>query len=118
MIHDIPDPDWMLRNDGARDRCDGTAALRFDALVRPPHLTPLRRFRDRHPDLPIVIDHFAKPRIAEGIRDPWADDLACLAREANVFRKLSGMATEAGEAWRNGSDPLYEHVIDRFAQIA
>ena len=71
--------------------------LAFDALVRPVHLSRVRELARRYPTLRIVIDHGAKPDIARGRWQPWADELARLAAETNVVCKLSGLVTEAGE---------------------
>ncbi|HEX5184147.1 MAG TPA: amidohydrolase family protein [Allosphingosinicella sp.] len=66
--------------------------LVLDALVRPRHLPALDRLAARHPDLTIVIDHAAKPEIADV--GPWPDDMARLAVRPNVSCKLSGLLTE------------------------
>ncbi|MBY6261004.1 amidohydrolase [Azospirillum sp. 412522] len=73
------------------------AGLCFDALVLPRHLPSLIRFAQRHPALPIVIDHAAKPEIATGGTPGWAEDMAALAALPNVRCKLSGLLTEAGD---------------------
>lgn len=101
MIQDIPDPEWMLR------ATVGPAAARleylglgFDALVKPHHLEPLRRFLALYPDLAIVVDHGAKPDIARGQYDDWARDLSEIAADTRVYCKLSGLVTEAARDWR------------------
>jgi L-fuconolactonase len=99
MLQDLSDPDWMLQpalEPALRAMAD--CGLAFDALVKPVHLPRLRRLVDRHPELRIVIDHGAKPDIAAGQWQPWADELAALARETAVSCKLSGLLTEAGPA--------------------
>lgn len=73
--------------------------LGFDALVLPRQLPALRRFAARHPLLPIVIDHAAKPDIAGGRLDGWRADMRALAALPNVCCKLSGLVTEAGPDW-------------------
>lgn len=116
MLQDLPDDGWMLRADVARGVDAMMAAgLRFDALVRPRHLPALRRFRDRHPDLPLVVDHCAKPPLASGALDAWAADIARLAAETDVPCKLSGLATEAGAGWRpDDLRPAIDHVLAAF----
>jgi L-fuconolactonase len=42
-----------------------------------------------------VLDHLAKPPIAEGALSPWREHIETLARLPNVMCKLSGMLTEA-----------------------
>jgi DNA-binding IclR family transcriptional regulator len=52
--------------------------LRFDALVFTRHLPHLRLFAQRWPELPIVIDHGAKPSIASRQLDPWRREIELL----------------------------------------
>jgi L-fuconolactonase len=73
--------------------------LVFDALVLPRHLPALLRFAERFPGLPIVINHGAKPAVADGVQEPWRADLARLAALPSVHCKLSGLVTEAGVDW-------------------
>jgi L-fuconolactonase len=98
MLQDIQDVDWI--DDPHLDPAIAAmkeADLRFDALVMPQHLKALTAFAKRHPDLPIVIDHGAKPRIATGEIRQWREAMAGLATLPNVHCKLSGLLTEAGE---------------------
>jgi L-fuconolactonase len=116
MMQDIPDTDWML--DPALDpafRAVIDLDLRFDALVRPRHLTNLRRLLDRYPRLNLVIDHAAKPRIAAAEREPWVSDMRALARETGAWCKLSGLVTEASATWRVADlRPYTDLLLDCF----
>jgi L-fuconolactonase len=116
MLHDIPDVDWMLRPElTAGLRAIAALDLTFDALVRPPHLPNLLRLLDRHPDLRVVIDHGAKPEIAAGRRQPWAEDMARLARDTRARVKLSGLVTEDGPGWSvERLRPYVDHLLDTF----
>jgi D-threo-aldose 1-dehydrogenase len=83
--------------------------------VQPRHLKPLLQFAKRWPDLPIVINHGAKPRVAAGELDPWRDDLAALASLPNIFCKLSGLRTEQAEG--QAADllaPYVSHILKCF----
>ncbi|HEX4260271.1 MAG TPA: amidohydrolase family protein [Acetobacteraceae bacterium] len=116
MLHDLPDPDWVL-SDAVQPglRAMAGSGLRFDALVRPNHLPPLLRLADRYPDLPVVVDHGAKPAIAAGLWQPWAADIARLARETGAFCKLSGLVTEAAPDWNVAAlRPYVMHLLDCF----
>ena len=63
-----------------------------------------------------MLDHIAKPAIAEGKLAPWEADLRELAQSPNICCKLSGMVTEA--RWKNGgrviSLPYLDVVFDAF----
>jgi L-fuconolactonase len=55
------------------------------------------------PGLRFVLDHIAKPRIADGRDELWSQRLPALAEQPNVAVKLSGMVTEADWAtWSPG----------------
>lgn len=116
MIQDIADDDWMLRDDlTPAFEAMIKANLTFDALVLPRHLSRLRQLLSRHPKLRTVIDHGAKPEVANGVFEGWASDIACLANETSAYCKLSGLLTEAGDNW-TPSDvaPYIEHLLNSF----
>ena len=116
MIHNIEDPAWIVRPELA----EATEAviergLCFDALVRPVHLPYLLEFLQRHPDLKTVIDHGAKPDIADGRWQPWADSMSEIAEKTRAYCKLSGLLTEAAPT--QGYDelePYMAHLLSVF----
>lgn len=88
--------------------------LVFDALVLPPNLPHLLNFAKRHPALPIVIDHGAKPLIATGHYSAWRSDMAALAALPNVHCKLSGLLTERGDQKPQAVRPYAETILELF----
>jgi len=116
MLHDIADPEWILRADVDR----GIAVverlgLRFDALVRPRQLPAMQRMIERHPDLPVVIDHGGKPAIVDRDWEPWASRITELAEHRYVACKLSGLVTEAGSGWNSHTLSRYvDHLLECF----
>jgi L-fuconolactonase len=99
MLQDLPADDWIVdapRPDALRTL--HRLGLRFDALVRPRQLAPLARFARAWPELPIVIDHAAKPPLAAAWNDAamraWRRDMATLAAAPQVCCKISGLLTE------------------------
>lgn len=88
--------------------------LRLDALVRVQHLASLDRLAARHPDLPIVIDHAAKPVIDSPDGDRWREAIAPLAERANVYCKVSGLLTECGSAPPEAIEPYVTAMLDLF----
>lgn len=116
MIQDIPDPNWMLKPvlAPAFEAVIGQGLV-FDALVKPPHLPMLLQLAKRHPDLKIVVDHAAKPAIAQGAFDAWAKDIERIARETSAVCKISGLVTEANAAEYDALEPYVDHVLACFS---
>lgn len=115
MLQDQADDSMLSESLRPGLRAMQAHGLSFDALIRPRHLPHLRVFAERHPDLPIVVDHAAKPPVAQGRLDPWRDDLRRLAQRPNVFCKLSGLVTEAQSDWETANLASYcSHVLECF----
>ena len=96
QVQDESDPDWLLRPDVERGiAAVGRAGLVYDLLVRSRELPAASALARRLPDVRFVVDHLAKPPIAQGRRQPWASLLAELGPLQNVAAKLSGLVTEA-----------------------
>jgi L-fuconolactonase len=96
VTQDEPDDDFIVRDDVVR----GLKALErlgvpFDLLFYVKHLRHVPNLAAQLPDLPMVIDHLAKPRIKDHTTDGWLDHFKAAAKYPNVFCKLSGMVTEA-----------------------
>ena len=114
MWQDIADDEWMLRPEqDAAYRAVVELGLTFDALAQVRHLAHMPRLIERHPDLPLVINHAAKPAIAAGRHAEWRAAMAVLAAFPHVHCKLSGLVTEAApgaplDAIRPYADTLLE----------
>jgi L-fuconolactonase len=116
MLQDLPDDDWLLQDAVAPAiEAMNECGLRFDALVFPRHLPVIREFLARYPDLAVVIDHCAKPYIAERRISEWAEHMRVIASESSAYCKLSGLATEAAPGWTAETlTPYVETVLDCF----
>jgi L-fuconolactonase len=117
QVHDEPDPSWLRRDDVQR----GLAAvqrrgLTYDLLVRARELSAATDAVRQFPELQFVLDHIAKPCIADGRDDLWSQRMPPLAAEPNVSIKLSGMVTEANWAsWTPGDlRPFVDRVVAWF----
>ncbi|MDE0959051.1 MAG: amidohydrolase family protein [Planctomycetota bacterium] len=90
--------------------------MTFDLLIYERQLPAAIDFVRALPDVPMVLDHIAKPRIAEGQLEPWAENLKQLARSPNLSCKLSGMVTEAHwQRWQaEDFTPYFECAIEAF----
>ncbi len=116
MLQDLDDDAWILRPAvaPALDAMEG-AGLRLDALVTPRHLPHLARCLAARPGLEVVIDHGAKPDIAGGALDGWAAQLRAIAADTSACCKLSGLVTEAGGKWTEGTlKPYVEVLLEAF----
>jgi L-fuconolactonase len=71
----------------------------YDLLVHHDQLPSLIRFTEKFPDQPFILDHIAKPDIANGRIKPWKEHMKTLAQHPGIYCKLSGMVTEAD--WKN-----------------
>ena len=116
MLQSLEDDAWILRPDITKAiEAIVETGLCFDALVFPRHLTHLRKFLDTHADLKVVIDHAAKPYIADRLIDEWEQDMRAIARDTSALCKLSGLATEASAGWSQSDlQPYVEIVLDCF----
>lgn len=116
MLQDLDDPEWILRPDVDRALAALPGlGLRFDALVKPRELPALLAMVDRHPRLQVVIDHGGKPPIATGAMAPWDGLIAELSRREQVSCKLSGLVTEADDAWTTADlRPWVDHLLEHF----
>jgi len=117
QVHDESDPEWLGRADVRR----GLVAVRerrltYDLLVRARELPAAIDTVRALPDLQFVLDHIAKPRIADGKDPEWQQRMPALAAFPNVAVKLSGMVTEANWSSWTPADlrPFVASVVDWF----
>jgi L-fuconolactonase len=112
LIHDQPDPDWLLRADVA----DGLglleqADLPFDLVaVLPRHLEHVDYLSDRFPGLRIVIDHLSKPPIKSATAGPWETLIRRAATHPQVHAKVSGLYPAVGDWADHSVDDLRRWV--------
>ncbi|MEU8361641.1 amidohydrolase family protein [Nonomuraea sp. NPDC048882] len=117
LIHDEPDPDWLLQDTVIEGLgLLAAAGLPFDVVaVLPRHLEHVPVLAERVPGLRMVIDHLAKPPIRDKGWEPWASLLARAAECPGVYAKVSGLNTAAAPDW-TGEDlrPYVEHAAELF----
>ncbi|HEY1895515.1 MAG TPA: amidohydrolase family protein [Terracidiphilus sp.] len=113
IVQDESDDSFMLRDDFRRGIGQLAAfGLTYDVLVYPRQLPAAIRLVDEFPGQAFVLDHIAKPPIAEGTLAPWESDLRRLAKLPNICCKLSGMVTEARwKAWQPSDFHRYLDVV-------
>lgn len=117
MLQDMEDLEWILSPAVQPALAAMTQAkLRLDLLIRPRHLNQIFRLAEARPDLPVVIDHGAKPAIRIGLFQPWGGQMRHLARTTNWCCKLSGLVTEANHRQWDLDDlrPYVDHLLACF----
>jgi L-fuconolactonase len=117
VVQAEPDENYLLREDFNRGICQmRDTGLVYDILIYERHLPQTIRFVDKHPDQSFVLDHIAKPRIRDGVLEPWKTRIRDLASRENVMCKLSGVVTEADwKRWSlEGLRPYLDAVMDAF----
>lgn len=117
LVQDEPDDEWLLREDVANGLGElERRGLPYDLLLYPRHLRLVPKLVDRFPRLRMVIDHIAKPPIAAGRLDGWAEDIERIAPISHIYAKLSGMITEADHRnWKTDDlQPFVTHVYNLF----
>jgi L-fuconolactonase len=90
--------------------------LVYDVLVYERQLAEAILFVDRHPEQVFVLDHIAKPRIRDGVLEPWAAQMRALGQRSNVWCKVSGLVTEASwESWTSTQlKPYLDVAVEAF----
>jgi len=116
MLQDIADIGWILRPEVQPGLAAMAAhGLSFDALIKPYHLPVIGELARLQPGLRVVIDHGAKPDIAAGAFQPWAERMATLAQATPWCCKLSGLVTEAAPGWGLETlRPYVGHLLEVF----
>jgi L-fuconolactonase len=111
IAQDEPDDDFIVRDDVVR----GLKVLErhrvpFDLLFYVKHLRHVPALAGALPELPMVIDHLAKPHIRDRKLDDWLPQFRAAAAFPNVYCKLSGMVTEAD--WRHWKPSDLKPYVD------
>jgi L-fuconolactonase len=117
LVHDEPDPEWLLRDDVLRGLSAlAETGLAFDLLVRTRELPAATEVARRLPGLRFALDHLAKPPISTRQIEPWASAIGAIARLPNVSCKVSGLVTEADwSSWRSADlAPYIAKAVENF----
>jgi L-fuconolactonase len=111
VLQDEADDRFMLRPDFQRGMAQlADFSLAYDLLLHPRHLPIATELVRQFPAQTFVLDHLAKPAIADGLVEPWRRDLRELAKCPNVSCKLSGMVTET--RWKTWTPSDFQTYLD------
>jgi L-fuconolactonase len=119
LIHEQPDPDWVLRPEvdeglGLLEE----AGMTFDLVsVLPRHLEHVSALGERHPGLRIVIDHLSKPPIGQADTEPWWSLIERASQNPLVHAKVSGLYPSSGPMadWSTEKiRPFFDRALEVF----
>lgn len=118
LLHEEPDPEWLLRDDAQRGLAAvAKAGIVYDLVGKTVHLPAMLSTVADFPQLRFVLDHIAKPEIKAHVTEPWSSLMSKFAAHRDhVWCKLSGMITEADwVAWTpDDLRPYIAHVLGVF----
>lgn len=117
IVQDEPEDDFLIRESILRGlKVLERHSVPFDLLLHVKHLHHVPTLARKLPELPMVIDHLAKPHIKDHRTDDWLPHFRAAAHHENVFCKLSGMVTEAdwGNWTANDLKPYVQAALDAF----
>lgn len=111
-------PDGLSESALFRDNIKRLAGkgLPFDLCVLPRQIPLAAELADHAPDVQFILDHCGVPDVKNGEFQPWAANVAEIARRPNVAVKISGISAYAKpESWTVADlRPYVEHVIGAF----
>ena len=99
LIHNETDPSWLLQREVLESlRILAMHNLPYDVVgINNDHLQTAIKVSEKIPDLKIVLDHLNQPPIAEKKRfGTWGGLMKAIAGNNNVYAKISGLGTAAG----------------------
>lgn len=89
----------------------GRQEFTFDLCATYDQLDEVLQLAAACPDTRLILDHFGKPGIAAGLRDPWRTHMREFAALPHLWVKMSGLLTEAGPEWSEEQLRPYAEVV-------
>ncbi|WP_448006838.1 amidohydrolase family protein [Agromyces bauzanensis] len=118
LLQDTPVEDFPSIAEGLRVLA--AHGGRFDACIRHAQLPALIDLLQAAPELTVILDHFGKPPVDEGVDSTagraWARNIETLAARPHTFVKLSGLTAESADraAFARHADGWIEHALHAF----
>jgi len=117
LVESEPNDDWLVQPAVLSGLQKLSArGCTYDLLVHTRHLKYIPTVAESCPELQFVIDHLAKPPIAGGEIDEWAQAMKNVAAFPNIHCKLSGLVTEANwTSWQTEDlRPCVDEALNLF----
>ncbi|ANH80251.1 amidohydrolase [Niabella ginsenosidivorans] len=119
LIHDEKDPQWLLQPSVIESlKILAAHQIPYDVVgVLPEHMETVLKVAERVPDLRMVLDHLNAPPIDRNKQfGRWGAFLQEMAKNKNMYAKISGLGTVAGAENFNAErlKPYIDFVISQF----
>lgn len=90
--------------------------LSFDICLKSDQLSAANFMVEQQPEISYMLDHLGKPDIRNTEFKKWSAAIKTLAKNPNVYCKISGMLNEANhEHWKiEDLKPYFEYVAEQF----
>lgn len=90
--------------------------LTYDILIYPKQINNVTTLVNSFPNQVFILNHIAKPNIKKGEIETWKKQIERLAKEPNVYCKVSGLVTEADwKHWKyNNFTPYLDVIFNSF----
>ena len=90
--------------------------LTYDLLITTEQIKSAISLVEKLPNQKFILDHIAKPKISEPIKNDWLSGIIKLSEKKNVWCKLSGLVTETKGYNFEESDfhPFIEVIFENF----
>ncbi|AWB67841.1 amidohydrolase [Saccharobesus litoralis] len=97
VLQDEVDPNFMLADDFIQGiKTLAESGYSYDILIFAHQLPQTLKLVESLPEMRLVVDHIAKPKIATGEDfSAWQANIEQLAQHQHIYCKVSGMVTEA-----------------------
>lgn len=117
ILQDEPEEQFMLRPEFVRGiKVLHELDLSYDLLIFEKQLPETLQLLSKLPEMRLVTDHLAKPKIASHELSPWKENIQLLAAYPHVYCKISGMITEASHNNWKAEDfiPYLDVIVEAF----
>lgn len=121
LIHDEPDPKWLLQNEVLESlKLLAANNLTYDVVgVLPAHIETVVTVANKIPDLKMVFDHLNQPPISTKEKfGTWGELMIEAAKHKNFYVKISGLGTTSRKQDWSEDDikPYIDFVLKFFGE--
>jgi len=111
ILEEDPDPELITKPEFQEGlRVLGERGYTYDILIYAHQLEQTVKAIQDLPEMPLVIDHLAKPDVEAGWIDDWSEWMRKLSDHEHVHCKLSGLVTEAN--WADWEADAFTPYLD------